>query len=450
MILTASNHLVVHILSTLDLFVETPLENITLLDEKTDENRLWFANGLPLVGPPWEPSRSRLLTLTMSCSLTPEILDLITDQLHDEPTTLKTCCLVSKSWIPRTRRHLFANVEFDDLEHTFESWMEIFPDPSNSPAYHTRSLSICDSPVASPTGTDVGGWIRAFHNVVHLNFDRCDGAGSSVSLAPFFGFSPALRSFCMAYASSEVFDLVCSFPLLEDLALVDFCPGNDTVERSARSTSPKFSGSLDLSAGARGGICSAARQLLNFPDGLRFADISILCISEDFGSVTDLVSGCSSTLESLSIASFDNGAFSSTSLIGQYLTALADVDTPKGYFPDLSHATKLRDLMLLGRRSNIRWIVEAIQTAQPNNLQQITIHPSTLPHGDPGEMDHRDWKDLDRLLVQFWTSDSVRSRLVYSPNSGGEDTRDSVPTLLPELTRRGLVDLVEYSYPPLC
>ena len=126
-----------------------------------------------------------------------------------------------------------------------------------------------------------------------------------------------------------------------------------------------------------------------------------------------------------------------------------NIVTPKGHFPDLSQAAKLRDLMLLGRRSNIHWIVAALQTVQPKNLQQVTIHPSTLPRGNPGEIDHRDWEDLDRLLVEFWTSHSVRSQLVYSPNSGGRDTRDRVPTLLPELTKRGLVDLVEYTYPPL-
>ncbi|KAF9645264.1 hypothetical protein BDM02DRAFT_3073690, partial [Thelephora ganbajun] len=44
--------------------------------------------------------------------LPPEILDYIVDLLHDEPETLKQCCLVSKSWVSRTRKHLFANVEF--------------------------------------------------------------------------------------------------------------------------------------------------------------------------------------------------------------------------------------------------------------------------------------------------------------------------------------------------
>jgi hypothetical protein len=51
--------------------------------------------------------------------LPPELSDYIVDLLHDQPETLKWCCLVSKSWVPRTRRHLFGDIAFryiPDLE----------------------------------------------------------------------------------------------------------------------------------------------------------------------------------------------------------------------------------------------------------------------------------------------------------------------------------------------
>ena len=72
--------------------------------------------------------------------LPPEILNYIVDLLCEEPESLKRCCLVSKSWIPHTRRYLFAGIQFFSME-TVESWRETFPDPSNSPAYYTRTLS---------------------------------------------------------------------------------------------------------------------------------------------------------------------------------------------------------------------------------------------------------------------------------------------------------------------
>ena len=40
----------------------------------------------------------------------PEILNLIVNQLHYEPTTLRSCCLVSKPWVPRARCHLSADI----------------------------------------------------------------------------------------------------------------------------------------------------------------------------------------------------------------------------------------------------------------------------------------------------------------------------------------------------
>ena len=48
--------------------------------------------------------------------------------------------------------------------------------------------------------------------------------------------------------------------------------------------------------------------------------------------------------------------------------------------------------------------------------------------------------ELDRLLVQFWVTHSIRPRVV---NAAGKGLRGYGPSLLPELTRRGLVDLVE-------
>ena len=55
----------------------------------------------------------------------------------------------------------------------------------------------------------------------------------------------------------------------------------------------------------------------------------------------------------------------------------------------------------------------------------------------------QEWEDLDRLLVQFWTACSIRPKFMYVAEEGEDDLRDLAPSLLPELTRRGAVDLVE-------
>ena len=242
----------------------------------------------------------------MSCLLPQEIVDLIIDLLHDEPATLKACCIVSKSWIPRTRKHLFARVEFDPTSHTLASWMKAFPDPWNSPAHHTHSVTVYHFLTVTSTDAEVASCFRAFRNVVRLHFKFFVWRNHEPPLVPFYGFSYTVRSLHLAYTSFEVFDLVCSFPLLEDLALVNFRHWSGT-KWSAPSTSPKLTGSLDLSS--VGEICLAIRRLLEFPDGLRFAKITASYFDGDIKSMTDLVSRCSDTLECLDLHCFSPGEF---------------------------------------------------------------------------------------------------------------------------------------------
>jgi len=269
-------------------------------------------------------AQTRRLTLprmptTMSCSSPPEIIDLIIDHLYNEPTTLETCCIVSKSWVPRARKHLFAHVEFHASKSHMELWKETFPDPSNSPAHHTRSLSIYGIPVVAPTDAGVGGWIRAFHNVVHLRLERLGEEDPRASFVPFYGFSPTVRSLSLASTSLEVFDLVCSFPLLEDLALHSLHPTTQGDGWVTPSTSPKLTGSLYLKTIWE--VHSVTRRLCALPDGLRFTGITVAFTIGNTEPITDLVSKCSGTLESLSINCFLGlGTFASVSVIGQYLT----------------------------------------------------------------------------------------------------------------------------------
>ena len=125
-----------------------------------------------------------------------------------------------------------------------------------------------------------------------MNTCGCDGSGE-ISFILLCGLSPTLG-------------LVRSFPLLEDLALI-FLGNNSEVDgRKIPSTSPKLTGCLDL--GMIDGIHPAVDRLLELPSGLHFSEIS--------------VSGCSDTLESLSIYYYLAGAaFPSPSFVDECLTA---------------------------------------------------------------------------------------------------------------------------------
>jgi hypothetical protein len=375
----------------------------------------------------------------MSPSLPPEILDRIVDHLHDEPTTLKTCCVVSKSWIQRTRTHLFVSVDFYPSTSSIDRWKKAFLDPSNSPARYTRTLSIRDIPVATAADTDVGGWVRTFHNLVHLRLGT-RGWGAPGPLVPFHGLSPTLRSLDLTSTSPEVLDLICSFPLLVDLTWMFLSKGSDVWDTP--STSPKLTGSLNLKA--IGGIRPGARRLLDLPGGLHFTHITVGCLDEDVEPTMGLVSRCSDTLESFEVSYYAPGAFPPTSTRVNTLRLLADADKSGRPSLDFSKATKLKELVFRCGEPNVQRIVMALQTVQSKSLQQITIHPYGAFAIPVKEAVRQEWQDLDHLLVQFWTSLSIRPRIACEAGIGGDNLRAYVPNLLPELTRRGLVDLVEY------
>jgi len=369
----------------------------------------------------------------MPCSLPPEILDLIIGDLHDEPTALKLCCLVSKSWVPRTRRHLFAHVEFGASGSQLKLWNETFPNPPDSPAHHTRTLSVCNIPAVTPADAGMGGWIRTFYNVVHLRLSWIS------DLFPFYGLSPVVRSLHLTYARLEVFDHICSFPLLEDLALVALLPG-DKNEWNAPLTSPKLTGHLEL--GSPGMIHSATRRLLALPGGPQFSKIDVVFSDEGVQSATDLISGCSETLKSLTMVSYCWSGFR-FQLLGPTGNSppLAGVEPSGTPSLDLSKATKLEHLKFRGECLSVQWIATTLQTIHSKNVQSITIYPR--PDRAIGEAVRREWKNLDRMLVRFWTSHSIRPQVMYVAGIGGDDLRDCIPSLLPELTMRGLIDLVE-------
>ena len=109
-----------------------------------------------------------------------EVRDHIVDRFHDDPETLKRCCLVSKSWVPRTQKHLFSTVNFKSAY--YPKWQKVFPDPKDSPARHTRTLTV-DSALGS---AEEIRWIQSFSRVERLIVE-CTWAGyyDTVSLVPF-------------------------------------------------------------------------------------------------------------------------------------------------------------------------------------------------------------------------------------------------------------------------
>jgi len=244
--------------------------------------------------------------------LPPEILDHTIDLLDNEPETLKQCCIVSKSWVPRTRKHLFADIRFQSASD-LESWKKTFPDVASSPAHYARTLFIgCPQSVVGADAEE-GGWIQAFSGVQRLDVDNGTRflKPLEISLTPFHRFSPTLKSFRICpilFPFPQVFDLIHSYPLLEDLTMDGrdeswFNPYDEDPHRPQPvlpSTSPVFTGSLEFHIS--GGAVNAARRLLDLPNGLHFRSLALTWGRvEDLWWITEFVARCSRALESLDI-----------------------------------------------------------------------------------------------------------------------------------------------------
>ena len=248
-----------------------------------------------------------------------EITDHIIDLLYNKPKALKECCLVSKSWLPRARKHIFANIQFRST-YDIGLWKKAFPDPTDSPAYLARTLFVGCSQVVEEIDAEEGGWIRAFSLIERLTVSWTD----EISLVPFRIFSSSLKSLrvtSLLFPHSQTFTLIRSLPLLEDLALIGYdvsvIKGDepDVPPISIPLTSPKFTGTLALFVD--NGVKNTAHRLLNLPDGLHFRGLNLSWRSEeDLLWVVKLVVACSDTLEYLHVTCELDSEIYSTSPLG--------------------------------------------------------------------------------------------------------------------------------------
>lgn len=118
--------------------------------------------------------------MTSSPRLPPELCDHIIDQLRDQPNALRSCSVVSKSWTPRSRKHIFSTISFNN-DSDVAAWWNTFPDPSNSPAYHARTLAVNYRRGFPETH------LSSFCNVTHLCLHVHQVDGHPTSLAQLHG-----------------------------------------------------------------------------------------------------------------------------------------------------------------------------------------------------------------------------------------------------------------------
>ena len=371
----------------------------------------------------------------MSSSLPQELVDLIIDCLRDDLMTLSVCCLISKAWVQRAREYLFANIEFNVYGRHVEQWERTFPYPTNSPAHNIRVLSIPQPNLITAAHADT---LLTFCGVVRLDVDTNLLNDQWVSLAPLHGLSPVLKSFRLTFASlpnPDIFDLVCSFPLLEDLTLIARSSRHDHPAWNGPSTSPRFTGSFELRL--REEIYPTVHQMLSLPNGLHFTSIAVSwCSGQDIKATMELVSKCPTTLESLCITNYFSGVFPPIPASRQnfYL----QVENVHDLSIDLSRVTRLRGVELRCKRPNALWISQALRTIKSKSIEQVSLDISLeVFWGAP-----RAWLDLDSLLVQLWDLHSLRIKITHESPGSSAYGREKVERLLPQVIGRRVAEVV--------
>ena len=187
----------------------------------------------------------------------------------------------------------------------------MFPAPTNSPAYHARTLRI------GRTLGDVGGsgWISGFSRVERLEFELMGLDSLDIPFAVFQELSPSLKSLSVppTIPHPHVFNLIRSLPLLENLTLTDFdlTSRDNPQEQSSAvspSTSPPLTGTLELRL--LDGMVQTPWLFLGLPGGLRFRELKLVYYGVGgFPRAGEVMAACSETLECLEITCGVTGAF---------------------------------------------------------------------------------------------------------------------------------------------
>lgn len=209
------------------------------------------------------------------------------------PRALQACSLVAKSWVRRSRTHLFRDV----VLFSHRRWQKIMPVGDASPAVYTRTLTLAQGI------TPQGRWIntdnlypflphlRDFKNVETLILDGwISSRFTEGGLKKYFGiFGPNLRSLELGgnkISPDSLLVLLGHLPNLENLSMKERIEEEEKITR-APATPPKLSGRLTT----RVPMENFPQVLCTIP--LRFREI---CLLEHRHDYQELVTACAKTL----------------------------------------------------------------------------------------------------------------------------------------------------------
>ena len=242
-----------------------------------------------------KPSKARRVaavkTETVTAPRLPqEIIDEILDHLAagSDLSSLRSCALVSKSWVPSCRRHLFHTLHFTPAA-AFE-WSKTFRVPEESPAPYVKDLHV-----------SAGGSDRLFFKCTKgfTNVERVTLSGDVEWIPKCWRLPQSITSLTIDSDASnlvQVGNIMAQLPNLDSLSLSgDLVP----VDRArlvgiGTTLKGKFGGRLRLTVGYVDR--DVLNMLLEIPTGLRFTEVDICGMHGCLLSTVRLTEACRTTL----------------------------------------------------------------------------------------------------------------------------------------------------------
>ena len=232
----------------------------------------------------------------------PEIIDEILDHLvaDSDSRSLRSCSLVSRSWVQRCRRYLFHTVLFTSIHTT--KWIKTFPLPGQSPAHHVRDLRFLSGSYFD-AHRGFAEHVPSFKNVEKVSLLGYGGWETLCQILSLWRFPQSVTSLVMNAGSINVLQIrntLAQLPNLNDLSLsgsIIMMSGDGSMRGIGTVLKGNFGGQLRLLG--RHATKDVMNMLLEIPTGLHFTEVDILSTYECLVSTVRLTERCGKNLVKL-------------------------------------------------------------------------------------------------------------------------------------------------------
>ena len=251
---------------------------------------------------PTDSERRTILGLQMQ--LPQELVEDVVDCLSNDRPMLETCSLVAKTWLPRSRHHLFNKVSLNN--GNVRKWCSAIRPGPDGPSHLVRTLTLQQTQGHRWLGAldEISDHFSSFRRVEDLSItwlDLSDFEPGSLA-RHFVHYGSSLRSLRLSYLSADFSALTTFlhlFPSLEDLLIHTPDLYDDGPPLRIPRTAPHFRGFLNLLS-----FDSASSPFVSHLAGLDLQFSSISAFNCDFSSgfpLSRLLETSSSCLRNLEL-----------------------------------------------------------------------------------------------------------------------------------------------------